>query len=39
MKFKPYVLTTKYGRFPEFQLLSIIVSSHENSDTSDFDEI
>ena len=26
MTFKPYVLDTKLGRFPEFQLLSMIVS-------------
>ena len=26
MKFIPYVRATKYGRFPEFQMLSIIVS-------------
>ena len=46
MKFKPYVLATKYGRFPDFQLLLSIVNPPnrgfcppEKSDTSDFDEI
>ena len=46
MKFKPYVLATKWGWFREFQPLSIIVSPHnrgfcspENWNNSDFDEI
>ena len=26
MKLKPYVLATKWGWFPEFQMLSIIVT-------------
>ena len=42
MKFKPYVLDTKYRRFPDLQLFSGhkggAEDPHENSNTSNFDE-
>ena len=42
VKIKPYVLHTKQGRFPDFQLLSGrkgAENPHENPNRSNFDEI